>query len=141
MLTADYAFGHDLFRVSSRFLSENGGKVLANEMVPTNTTDYSAYILKVRQAKPDFVYINLAGVDQTTFLKQYKEYNLPFPLAGGVMDTVPFWAAGIDSLSGHWQSLWYHKVNPCPARWRSRSASRRSSACRRTTRRGATTSA
>ena len=80
MLTADYAFGHDLFRVSSRFLSENGGKVLANEMVPTNTTDYSAYILKVRQAKPDFVYINLAGADQTTFLKQYKEYNLPFPL-------------------------------------------------------------
>ena len=61
MLTADYAFGHDLFRVSSRFLSENGGKVLANEMVPTNTADYSAYILKVRQAKPDFVYINLAG--------------------------------------------------------------------------------
>lgn len=108
MLTADYAFGHDLFRVSSRFLSENGGTVLANDMVPTNTPDYSAYILKIRQARPDFVYINLAGADQTTFLKQYKEYNLTFPLAGGVMDTVPFWAAGIDSLSGHWQSLWYH---------------------------------
>jgi len=110
MLTADYAFGHDLFRVSTRFLKENGGTVLANDMVPTNTADYSAYILKVRKEKPDFVYINLAGVDQTTFLKQYKEYNLPFPLAGGVMDTVPFWAAGIDSLSGHWQSLWYHTL-------------------------------
>ncbi len=108
MLTADYAFGHDLFRVSSRFLTENGGTVLANDMVPTNTADYSAYILKIRQAKPDFVYINLAGSDQTTFLKQYKEYNMPIPLAGGVMDTVPFWGAGIDSLSGHWQSLWYH---------------------------------
>jgi branched-chain amino acid transport system substrate-binding protein len=108
MLTADYAFGHDLFRVSSRFLKENGGTVMANDMVPTNTPDYSAYILKIRQAKPDFVYINLAGTDQTSFLKQYKEFNLPFPLAGGVMDTVPFWAAGLDSLSGHWQSLWYH---------------------------------
>jgi branched-chain amino acid transport system substrate-binding protein len=108
MLTADYAFGHDLFRVSSRFLTENGGTVMANDMVPTNTADYSAYILKIRQAKPDFVYINLAGTDQTSFLKQYKEFNLPFPLAGGVMDTVPFWAAGIDALSGHWQSLWYH---------------------------------
>ncbi len=108
MLTADYAFGHDLFRVSSRFLTENGGTVMANDMVPTNTPDYSAYILKIRQAKPDFVYINLAGTDQTSFLKQYKEFNLSFPLAGGVMDTVPFWAAGIDALSGHWQSLWYH---------------------------------
>ena len=107
-LTADYAFGHDLYRVSSRFLQENGGIVLANDMVPTNTADYSAYILKVRSLKPDFVYLNLAGVDQTTFLKQYKEYSLPFPLAGGVMDTVPFWAAGLENLSGHWQSLWYH---------------------------------
>jgi len=107
-LTADYAFGHDLYRVSSRFLQDNGGVVLANDMVPTSTPDYSAYILKIRALKPDLVYLNLAGVDQTTFLKQYREYNLPFPLAGGVMDTVPFWAAGIENLSGHWQSLWYH---------------------------------
>jgi branched-chain amino acid transport system substrate-binding protein len=111
MLTADYAFGHDLFRVSSRFLKENGGELINNDMVPTNSPDYSAYILKIRQAKPDLVYINLAGVDQTTFLKQYKEYNLPYPLAGGVMDTIPFWAAGIDSISGHWQSLWYHGLD------------------------------
>jgi branched-chain amino acid transport system substrate-binding protein len=111
MLTADYAFGHDLFRVSSKFLKENGGELINNDMVPTNTQDYSAYILKIRQAKPNFVYINLAGVDQTTFLKQYKEYNLPFPIAGGVMDTIPFWAAGIDSISGHWQSLWYHGLD------------------------------
>jgi branched-chain amino acid transport system substrate-binding protein len=107
-LTADYAFGHDLYRVSSKFLQDNGGVVLTNDMVPTNTADYSAYILKIRSLKPDLVYLNLAGVDQTTFLKQYKEYNLPYPLAGGVMDTVPFWAAGLDNLSGHWQSLWYH---------------------------------
>ena len=114
-LTADYAFGQDLYRVSSRFLQENGGIVLANDMVPTNTADYSAYILKFRALKPDFIYLNLAGVDQTTFLKQYKEYNLPFPLAGGVMDTVPFWAAGLENLSGHWQSLWYHGINVASA--------------------------
>lgn len=110
-LTADYAFGHDLYRVSSRFLEENGGINLGNDMVPTNTLDYSAYILKIRQANPDFVYLNLAGVDQTTFLKQYREYGLSYQLAGGVMDTVPFWAAGLESLSGHWQSLWYHGLD------------------------------
>jgi branched-chain amino acid transport system substrate-binding protein len=107
-LTADYAFGHDLYRVSSKFLQDNGGVVLTNDMVPSNTADYSAYLLKIRSLKPDFVYLNLAGVDQTTFLKQFKEYDLPYPLAGGVMDTVPFWAAGLENLSGHWQSLWYH---------------------------------
>jgi branched-chain amino acid transport system substrate-binding protein len=79
-------------------------------MVPTNSPDYSGYILKIKAAKPDLVYINLAGVDQTTFLKQYRDAGAPFELAGGVMDTQPFWAAGIDALSGHWQSLWYHEL-------------------------------
>jgi branched-chain amino acid transport system substrate-binding protein len=79
-------------------------------MVPTNTADYSSYILKLRSLKPDYIYLNLAGVDQTTFLKQYREYDLPFPLTGGVMDTVGFWAAGIDNISGVWQSLWYHGI-------------------------------
>lgn len=110
-LTADYAFGHDLHRVSSRFLKENGGIILNNDFVPTNTADYSGYILKLRQLKPDFVYLNLAGVDQTTFLKQYREYGLPYQLAGGVMDIVPFWATGLENLSGHWQTLWYHGLN------------------------------
>jgi branched-chain amino acid transport system substrate-binding protein len=115
-LTADYAFGHDLYKVSSRFLEQNGGIILNNDFVPTNTADYSAYILKIRQLKPDFVYLNLAGVDQTTFLKQYREYRLPYKLAGGVMDTVPFWAAGLENLSGHWQSLWYHGLDNPAAR-------------------------
>jgi branched-chain amino acid transport system substrate-binding protein len=108
MLTADYAFGHDLSRVSTRFLTENGGRVMADELVATGTPDYSPYILKIKQANPDFVYINLAGGDQTTFLKQYKEFGLSFPVSGGVMDTAGFWAAGIESITGYWQSLWYH---------------------------------
>lgn len=109
-LTADYAFGHDLYRVSSKFLAEQGGVNLGNDMVPTGTLDYSSYILKLRAIKPDLVYLNLAGIDQTTFLKQYREFGAPFELAGGVMDTVPFWAAGIEALTGHWQSLWYHDL-------------------------------
>ena len=101
MLTADYAFGHDLAHVSTRFLTENGRNVVANELVATNTPDYSPYILKIKSAKPDFVYINLAGSDQTTFLKQYKEYGLDYAVSGGVMDTAGFWAAGIGSITGY----------------------------------------
>ena len=114
-LTADYAFGHDLYRVSSKFLEENGGINLGNDWCrPTPSTTAPTSSRSARR-NPDFVYINLAGVDQTTFLKQYKEYGLPIQLAGGVMDTVPFWAAGLESLSGHWQSLWYHGLDNAAA--------------------------
>jgi len=109
-LTADYAFGHDLYRVSSQFLKEHGGVNLGNDMVPTGTLDYSTYILKLRTVKPDLVFLNLAGADQTTFLKQYNEFGAPFELAGGVMDVAPFWAAGGGALSGVWQTEWYYKV-------------------------------
>lgn len=111
MLTADYAFGHDLAGVSTRFLTDKGGIIMANELIATGTPDYSPYILKIKAANPDFVYINLAGADQTTFLKQYKEYGLPFKVSGGVMDTAQFWGAGIESITGYWQSLWYHGLN------------------------------
>ena len=56
------------------------------------------------------MFLNLAGVDQTTFLKQYREYGLPFKLTGGAMDTVLFWSAGLDALSGFSQTMWYHAL-------------------------------
>lgn len=107
-LTGEHALGQDLYRGSARFLRENGGVVLANDIVPINTADYGIYLRKIGSLKPDFVYLNLVDRDQTRFLKQYKEYNLPFPLGGAVMDTMQFWAAGLENLSGHWPCLWYH---------------------------------
>ena len=41
-LTADYAFGHDLLRVAKRFMEANGGQFAADELVPTDATDFSA---------------------------------------------------------------------------------------------------
>lgn len=115
-LVADYAFGHDLYRASSKFLAEAGGIEVGRDMIATNTQDFSAYILKIRQARPDFVFSCLAGIDITNFLRQYREYRLPYPVSGGANDTGWFWAAGIDSLSGYWQTMWYHTLDVPAAR-------------------------
>src|SRR3977135_555468 len=40
-LTADYAFGHDLLRVAKKFMEANGGQFAADELVPTDATDFS----------------------------------------------------------------------------------------------------
>lgn len=113
-LTADYAFGHDLFRVADRFVRQNGGEFVANELVPTDAADFSPYILKVRQARPDLVVSNLAGNQITNFIKQYREYQLPFPLAGFGYDTAAAWGAGPDAMQGTWPCLWYHTI-PTPS--------------------------
>jgi len=110
-LTADYAFGHDLLRVAKLFMEKNGGSFAGDELVPTDATDFSPYILKIRQAKPDLVVSNLAGNQITNFIKQYAEYGLPFPLAGFGFDTAVAWGAGEGNFSGIWPLVWHHLVD------------------------------
>src|SRR6188508_1144262 len=93
-LTADYAFGHDLLKVAKRFMTANGGEFAADELVATDVADFSPYMLKIRNAKPDLVVSNLAGAQITNFMKQYLEFGLPFPVAGFGFDTAVAWGAG-----------------------------------------------
>jgi branched-chain amino acid transport system substrate-binding protein len=109
-LTADYTFGHDAYRVSKKLLLSHGGTELGNDLIPTGTTDYSSYILKLKATHPDLVFLSLGGADQTTFLKQYSEFGAPFEISGASGDTVQLWAVGPDALAGVWPCLWYHDL-------------------------------
>jgi branched-chain amino acid transport system substrate-binding protein len=108
--TADYAFGHDLFEKTKRFMDEHGAIFISNDMVPTDATEFSAMILKVRQQKPDLVMSNLAGNQTTNFMKQYREFNLPIPLAGADLNAASIWGAGEGSFSGTWPIIWTHQI-------------------------------
>ncbi|WP_375458968.1 ABC transporter substrate-binding protein [uncultured Enterovirga sp.] len=110
-LTADYAFGHDLFKVARKFVSDNGGQFVGQDLVPTDATDFSPYLLKIRQARPDVVASNLAGNQITNFIKQYAEYGLTFPITGFGFDTAVAWGAGKGNFSGIWPLIWHHLVD------------------------------
>ena len=110
-LTADYAFGHDLLRVAKRFMEGNGGQFAADELVPTDFSDFSTILTKIRNAKPDMVVSNLAGVQITNFLKQYSEFGLDFPVAGFGFDTAVAWGAGKGNFFGTWPLVWHHLID------------------------------
>lgn len=114
-VTADYAFGHDLLRVAKRFMQAHGGTFAADELVATNVTDFSPYLLKIRNAKPDLVVSNLAGAQITNFMKQYMEFGLPFPLAGFGFDTAVAWGAGKGNVAGIWPLVWDFQVKSASA--------------------------
>jgi branched-chain amino acid transport system substrate-binding protein len=97
--------------VSRRYAKKNGADLTQNELVPTDSTDFSPFILKIRRAKPDVVFSNLAGNQITNFIKQYKEYGLEFPLAGGGFDTASAWGAGPEAFAGIWPALWHHTID------------------------------
>lgn len=110
-LTADYAFGHDLLKVSKRFMASGGGDFAADKLVPTDLTDFSGLLLEVRSAKPDLVISNLAGNQITNFLKQYSEFGLEIPVAGFGFDTALAWGAGKGNFLGTWPVVWHHLID------------------------------
>ena len=73
-------------------------------------TDFSPLLLEIRNAKPDLVISNLAGNQITTFLKQYTEFGLDFPVAGFGFDTAVAWAAGRGNFLGTWPLVWHHLI-------------------------------
>src|SRR5476649_2190525 len=109
-LTADYIFGHDLLAAAKRFFSANQANLIGDELIATDVTDFSPYLLKIRQAKPDVVCSNLAGNQVTTLIKQYAEFGLPYPIVGFNLNTADAWAAGEGNLAGTWPTVWYHTL-------------------------------
>ncbi|MEO8506281.1 MAG: ABC transporter substrate-binding protein [Betaproteobacteria bacterium] len=110
-LTADYLFGHDLAKAAKNFYTANGATQIGDELVATDVTDFSPYLIKIRQAKPDLVSTNLAGNQVTNFVKQYAEFGLPYPVAGFNLNTADAWAAGEGNLSGIWPTVWHHELS------------------------------
>jgi branched-chain amino acid transport system substrate-binding protein len=110
-LTADYIFGHDLLAAAKRFFGANQGNLIGDELIATDVTDFSPYLLKIRQAKPDVVCSNLAGNQVTTLIKQYAEFGLPYPIVGFNLNTADAWAAGDGNLTGTWPTVWYHTLD------------------------------
>ena len=119
-LTSDYAFGHDLLRVARGLLTANKGTEVGSDLAPTGTTDFSQYITKMKAAKPDLVFHNLAGADVTNFLKQYAEAGMTIEVAGGVIDSAYAWPVG-ESLRGHFPIIWWHELKtPASLAWAAR---------------------
>jgi branched-chain amino acid transport system substrate-binding protein len=110
-LTADYIFGHDLARAAKSFFDANGGTIIGDELIATDVNDFSPYLLKIRQSKPDVVCSNLAGNQVTNLVKQYAEFDLPYPIVGFNLNTADAWAAGDGNLSGTWPTVWYHTLD------------------------------
>ena len=110
-LTADYIFGHDLLKAAKVFFAANDANLIGDELIATDVTDFSPYLLKVRQARPDVVCCNLAGNQVTNLVKQYAEFGFRYPLVGFNLNTGDAWAAGAGNLSGTWPTVWYHTLD------------------------------
>jgi branched-chain amino acid transport system substrate-binding protein len=112
-ITASYAFGRDILKSFRDLLKAAGGTEVGSDEVPLNTADFSSFIQKSRQEKPDVVVGGLPGGDLSAFLKQWNELGMkgaiPF-VEIGIGDT-DIWTVGPEAATGTFTKLWYYK-NP-----------------------------
>ncbi len=93
----DYNYGHASWRMFKEKLKELRPDVeFVGELFPKFLSkDYTAYIKKIKEAKPDAVWSPLWGGDAVTFIKQalptglFKEVKFAFPCAGALEVLVP----------------------------------------------------
>jgi branched-chain amino acid transport system substrate-binding protein len=63
-LVADYGPGHDAEKSFAKGFTEAGGKIVGADKTPVANPDFSAYVQRVKDAKPEAVYVFIPGGSQ-----------------------------------------------------------------------------
>jgi branched-chain amino acid transport system substrate-binding protein len=123
-ITSDYAWGHDLLKHFTNALKEEGGTHVGNDMVPVNTSDYSPYILKATQAKPDVLVLLNVGKDAVNSTKAAVEYGLrkSVKIVHALLFELDIKGAGLETFAGDYTAApWNWVVNqPGSREWADR---------------------
>jgi branched-chain amino acid transport system substrate-binding protein len=114
LLTNDYVWGHTTSAATKAQVEASGGRVVDNLLVPQNTRDFTSYLLKIQQAKPDVVATAVGGDDIKALRAQVAQLKLDGKPAwiNNQQDWPDVWGAP-DSLFGVFGTTWYHKL-PLP---------------------------
>lgn len=84
VVSADYAFGHEVSSAFMEAFQEVGGKIVAEVYPPLGNNDYAPYLTEINNVKPKAVYSFFAGSDAVRYVQQYEQYGLKgtIPLIG-----------------------------------------------------------
>ncbi len=110
-ITPDYVFGHLEEKAYTKMLEGFGGKVVGKDLVPLGATDFSANLIKARQANPDVLITLSAGDDLVNCLKQAVQFGLDkrMAIAGGLQELEVVAALPEEARLGWWTFEWYWK--------------------------------
>ncbi|MBO1077223.1 ABC transporter substrate-binding protein [Roseomonas marmotae] len=109
-LMPDYAFGQDVYAAYKAFLDAAGGQQVGYDKTPLGTADFSGFILKIRQARPDVVVTALSGNDLPLLLKQYADFGMKdgAPISSPIITDTDIVNAGTQA-SGIYGKVWHYE--------------------------------
>jgi len=112
-VNSDYSKG--LTKFFEEEFNKQGGKVIANESYTQTDPDFKGQLTKIRELKPDVLYIPGYYGQVGIIAKQARELGMNIPLLGGDgWDSPELWKLGGAALKDAYISNHYSADNPAP---------------------------
>jgi branched-chain amino acid transport system substrate-binding protein len=110
LITNDYGWGHDTSNATRKLVTQNGGTIVGEIMVPQGTRDFSATLLKVQQYTPDVVAAAVGGDDLKAMRAQVGQMKLggKYAWINNQQDWPDVYGLPRTDLFGVFGTTWYH---------------------------------
>ena len=113
LLTNDYVWGHNTSAATRKIADAYGAEIVDELMVPQGTRDFTSYLLKVQQIKPDVVAAAVGGDDQKVMRQQVAQLNMGKKPAwiNNQQDWPDVYGLPLDNLFGVFGTTWYYDLD------------------------------
>jgi branched-chain amino acid transport system substrate-binding protein len=113
LLTNDYVWGRNTSAATRAIVEANGGKIVDELLVPQNTRDFSSYLLKLQQLKPNAVATAIGGDDIKSLRQQVVQLNLHKTMAwiNNQQDWPDVYGLGPEAIFGVFGTSWYYRLD------------------------------
>jgi branched-chain amino acid transport system substrate-binding protein len=107
-ITPDYAYGHTLQDGFIKNLKALGGEFQA-ELLPINTSEFSATLIKAKAYKPSVLLNNMGGLAQINCMKQFTQFGMQkeMALGGALFELETIRAVPKEAQAGSWDMEWW----------------------------------
>lgn len=98
LIGSDYAFGRGMLEFTKKYIESKGGKVLGEEYLPMDGSDWTPIISKLKAAAPDALVTSTAGgAPNVTLTKQLRAAGVTIPYGNLAVDEGTAKAMGPDA--------------------------------------------
>jgi branched-chain amino acid transport system substrate-binding protein len=113
LLTNDYVWGHNTSKATRSIVEANGGKVVEELLVPQNTRDFSSYLLKLQQLKPNVVATAVGGDDVKALRQQVVQLKMHEKMSwiNNQQDWPDVYGLGPEAIFGVFGTTWYWRLD------------------------------
>ena len=113
LMTNDYVWGHSTSKATRAIVEASGGRILDELLVPQNTRDFSSYLLKLQQLKPNAVATAIGGDDIKALRQQVVQLGLHKRMAwvNNQQDWPDVYGLGPESIFGVFGTTWYYRLD------------------------------